>query len=805
MSSGVVNAAAVQSVKAPDITLSGATSMQRKCACGNHSNGGDCTNCAKKKLQRKLSIGSTTDPLELEADRVAEQVLANGPTHSFSKLSAPGIQRRAEPSAAQSDEQSEAAPASVENVLAGSGSPLPAVIREDMEQRFGQNFSHVRMHTGRAAEQSAREINANAYTVGNNIVFNSGKFSPSTHEGKRLLAHELTHVVQQSGQTGSDITQGVPVIRRSSAPNKILRSASGNAPQTNGNAPTSQIVQIDNNVIAEIGKGNAAVAQALRQLCATPGVTVQIDRGVYTAETTSPGPQVSEDEVAARKLLIESLNIKVTTVSFAQRAQTYADFAQDGGSFGKYGAPEVSKKMQKGFDDLPHVASARASGAQIWSFDNLVKENATKLGMTVFPGSNLPTIQNVPSSANNIKQLVPEVVTAANKAAAATPQTTPQTTPPPTAAAPAAATPPPASAAQPIPPPPDWLTAKQPVRPAAPAAVVATNDPRLVGHLYSPNLEQEYRNQQLLRRYSQAGLEMLEAKEAKEPLSDEEQKIKATLTAQVAAAQARVLQARKDADMLKSPATTPQQIQEMLARRGVAVPVAPQTHATGSDLLDPARGAANADFNRRYAASKKAYDTFGDDADAILPPELRLTPAERKAGKALVDQQSGWNLDDKGFTKKSATAVSKTHIDGSGMPVAVTDTKSATTAIGFGTASRATSDKRSSVSGDTSITSDKQRAASVDLIKGEASVSKGKATEFTDESGTTKFSDKTTYSAGLSGITRTRDESTQVDSKLDSTSRSFGLSRSPGQLGLSAGETIKSGTVIGPADAQKNG
>jgi hypothetical protein len=67
-----------------------------------------------------------------------------------------------------------------------------------MEQRFDYDFSRVRVHTGAAAEQSAQDVNAHAYTVGHNIVFGSGRFAPRTRGGQRLLAHELTHVVQQS-------------------------------------------------------------------------------------------------------------------------------------------------------------------------------------------------------------------------------------------------------------------------------------------------------------------------------------------------------------------------------------------------------------------------------------------------------------------------------------------------------------------------------------------------------------------------------------------------------------------------------
>lgn len=66
-----------------------------------------------------------------------------------------------------------------------------------MEQRFDYDFSPVRLHSGGAAEQSAREVNAHAYTVGHDIVLGAGAFTPETHAGRRLLAHELTHVVQQ--------------------------------------------------------------------------------------------------------------------------------------------------------------------------------------------------------------------------------------------------------------------------------------------------------------------------------------------------------------------------------------------------------------------------------------------------------------------------------------------------------------------------------------------------------------------------------------------------------------------------------
>ena len=177
--------------------------LQRKCDCGKHMpGGGQCAECAKKKtgLQRKLAIGASNDPLEHEADRVAEQVMST-PLNSAVNATPPRIQRFSE----QANEGSNIAPASVDHVLADSGRPLDPALQRDMGQRFGHDFSHVRVHTGGAAEQSAQDVNAHAYTVGNNIVFGAGRFSPQTPEGQRLLAHELTHTIQQRGRGNQTI------------------------------------------------------------------------------------------------------------------------------------------------------------------------------------------------------------------------------------------------------------------------------------------------------------------------------------------------------------------------------------------------------------------------------------------------------------------------------------------------------------------------------------------------------------------------------------------------------------------------
>jgi hypothetical protein len=98
-------------------------------------------------------------------------------------------------------------------VGSGGGSPLDADARADMESRLGHDFGDVRVHTDSRAHDSATAVNAHAYTVGSNVVFQRDKYDPSSTEGRTTLAHELTHVVQQrSGPVdGTPTGDGVQV------------------------------------------------------------------------------------------------------------------------------------------------------------------------------------------------------------------------------------------------------------------------------------------------------------------------------------------------------------------------------------------------------------------------------------------------------------------------------------------------------------------------------------------------------------------------------------------------------------------
>ena len=89
-------------------------------------------------------------------------------------------------------------PPAAGSVVRGAGEPLDPTTRTAMEDRLGHDFRAVRVHTGSKADDSARALNAKAYTVGSDLVFSRGRYAPGTAEGERLLAHELAHVVQQT-------------------------------------------------------------------------------------------------------------------------------------------------------------------------------------------------------------------------------------------------------------------------------------------------------------------------------------------------------------------------------------------------------------------------------------------------------------------------------------------------------------------------------------------------------------------------------------------------------------------------------
>ena len=162
-------------------------------------------------MQPQFTIGSSNSPMEQEANRVANHLLAAPPNSAVSRPLA-NVLRFANPSTTTAEWQHRTRLSG--RALSNSGHPLDQPLQQEMAQRFGYDFSRVRVHCDEAADQSARDVNAHAYTVGHDIVFAASRFAPNTLEGRRLLAHELVHVVQQRKDSGL-----------TSSPRRIARQA----------------------------------------------------------------------------------------------------------------------------------------------------------------------------------------------------------------------------------------------------------------------------------------------------------------------------------------------------------------------------------------------------------------------------------------------------------------------------------------------------------------------------------------------------------------------------------------------------
>jgi hypothetical protein len=172
-------------------------------------------------IQTKLKVSQPGDEYEQAADRIAEQVITmsvlergtsvTNVTNNEAKIerkckdcdeeeeeNKEQIKTSRKTSSSTVNNMSDDAAQSIDGILDQGGSPIDASTREFMGSRFSYDFSKVRIHADTRAGSSAQAINALAYTMGHHIIFGPGQYVPNTTEGKRLLAHELTHIVQQS-------------------------------------------------------------------------------------------------------------------------------------------------------------------------------------------------------------------------------------------------------------------------------------------------------------------------------------------------------------------------------------------------------------------------------------------------------------------------------------------------------------------------------------------------------------------------------------------------------------------------------
>lgn len=200
--------------------------VQRRCTCGGIPGAdGECAACRREraksqiKIQAKSMVNTPGDIYEQEADGVSERVMrmpepqlqrpcacGGGCPKSQTEKLAQEHERLQTKHVGSGDLEQTAVPPLVHEVLSAPGQPLDSQSRDFFESRFGYDFSGVRVHAEARAAESARSVNALAYTVGRDVVFGAGQYAPQSFEGGKLLAHELTHTVQQSADAPPALT-----------------------------------------------------------------------------------------------------------------------------------------------------------------------------------------------------------------------------------------------------------------------------------------------------------------------------------------------------------------------------------------------------------------------------------------------------------------------------------------------------------------------------------------------------------------------------------------------------------------------
>lgn len=222
----------------------------------------------ENKIPAGLKMSAPQDRSEREADHIAEKIM-----------------RMPAPAATPENLPTSSAGASS---LSGGGRPLPASARLFFESRFGHDFGGVRLHTDASAAASARSLDARAYTVGREITFGAGQYQPETSAGRRLLAHELTHVVQQEAGAG-------PMLQRQPACNT-------NVPPRTIDVFVVQLPGSTRNADADITRANAIWHQCSISINMVGGEswdTAVLDRdpptGVLNAPSGTVRPLTAEE------------------------------------------------------------------------------------------------------------------------------------------------------------------------------------------------------------------------------------------------------------------------------------------------------------------------------------------------------------------------------------------------------------------------------------------------------------------------------------------------------------------------------
>ncbi|HBB95857.1 MAG TPA: hypothetical protein DC054_10740 [Blastocatellia bacterium] len=286
-----------------------------------------------KSARLPAKVSKANDPAELEADETARKVMrmnqapAPKPTATptpTQKGIATGTVQRAEASSPAT------APSSASRMSIPGGSPLPSSVRSHMEPRFGANFGNVRVHTGDSAAQQSASLNARAFTVGDHIFFGKEKYQPQSPSGRELIAHELTHTIQQGAAVQRSVdTPATP----SDQPQVQRKAAVPNSPGNNAatqQTVSSQVVDISTSVFNPSEKVKGEI-EAQRQ----KGLMVRVVvRGVTGEGQVKIGADGKEKYSSLARGSLPLLN------PWAQQFGLYLNFTVNNNAIVGYASPK---------------------------------------------------------------------------------------------------------------------------------------------------------------------------------------------------------------------------------------------------------------------------------------------------------------------------------------------------------------------------------------------------------------------------------------------------------------------------------
>ncbi len=256
-------------------------------------------------IAAKLSLGAPDDPMEHEAEAVAERVMRAPAQHFVQRKCAECEQEeklhRKETESAHPIEVGTGASVSAEisrgiEATRPGGSAMDHHTLDFMENRFGASFSEVKIHKDAASAQLAGSLSAQAFTIGKEIYFNENKYNPDSDDGKRLLAHELTHVVQQNSGINAKLIQRAchdssnpsrPVAACPEGATNVSRQAQGDANVSDARAEaiiatasatgtnSAKAMQVVNDILCSYMPGQAAKVRNISYYAGDPGLVTQ--------------------------------------------------------------------------------------------------------------------------------------------------------------------------------------------------------------------------------------------------------------------------------------------------------------------------------------------------------------------------------------------------------------------------------------------------------------------------------------------------------------------------------------------------